>query len=127
MTKDSDFSIAIRARLQADLRGAMKRRDAVEISTLRCLMAALDNAGAVDSPNASAGVREWSKSTEHVVTGLGAGPTEAPRRALSSIDVGALLKREWDMREAAATTLERHGRAADAQRAELVVISRYLD
>ena len=53
MTGDDDLAETMRARLQVDLRSAMKRRDALEVSTLRCLIGALDNAGAVDDPLSS--------------------------------------------------------------------------
>lgn len=125
MTGKIDFADTMRTRMQADLRNAMKRRDAVEVSTLRCLIAAIDNAGAVASPVAgSAGPRDWSKASAHVVTGDG--PTEVARRVLTADEVAALVQREWDARETSATTLERHGRDAATQREEMAIVGRYL-
>ncbi len=126
MTGDADFAEIMRTRLRADLRTAMKRRNAVEISTLRCLIAAVDNAGSVAEPTGMNISRDWSKGSPHVVTGSGFGPTEAARRVLSAADVGALLQREWRVREAAANTLQKHGRGGERERAEMTIISRYL-
>jgi uncharacterized protein YqeY len=109
MSDETDFAETMRARLQADLRDAMKRRETVAVSTLRCLIAAIDNAGAVDA-------RE--------VVG---GATEVARRVLTASDVDAVLRREWEARETAAATLERHGRDAGAPRAEMSVAARYLN
>ena len=126
MSEGADFAQTMRTRLQADLRDAMKRRAAVEISTLRCLIAAIDNAGAVD-PTVHAVDRRPSGSTssQYVATGIGGGPSEVARRMLSASDVAELLQREWRAREAAAITLERHGRPDETIRAEMALISRY--
>jgi uncharacterized protein YqeY len=126
MSEDADFAETMRVRLQADLRDAMKRRDATAVSTLRCLIAAIDNAGAVEAPEEyAAASRDWSKGSHHVITG--AGPTEVARRTLTVDDVDALLRREWQARETAAATLERHGRDAGAPRAEMSIVARYLN
>jgi uncharacterized protein YqeY len=126
MSEDTDFAETMRARLQADLRGAMKRRDPVAVSTLRCLIAAIDNAGAVAPPEDDAAARrDWSKGSHHVITS--AGPTEVARRILTADDVDALLRREWQARETAAATLQRHGRDAGVPRAEMSVAARYLN
>jgi uncharacterized protein YqeY len=108
MSEDADFAETMRARLQADLRDAMKRRDAAAISTLRCLIAAIDNAGAVEAREAG-------------------GATEVARRVLTARDVGAVLRREWEARETAAATLERHGRDAGAPRGEMSIVANYLN
>jgi uncharacterized protein YqeY len=126
MSEDTDFAETMRARLQTDLRDAMKRRETVAVSTLRCLIAAIDNAGAVAPPEEDAPARrDWSKGSHHVITS--AGPTEVARRTLTADDVDALLRREWQARATAAATLERHGRDAAAPRAEMSIVARYLD
>jgi uncharacterized protein YqeY len=102
-----DFAETIRTQLQADLRDAMKRRDAVGVSTLRCLIAAIDNAGAVDAAT------------------IGDGRIEVARRALTESEVAEILAREWRAREAAAITLEQHGRPTATEGAEMAVIARY--
>jgi uncharacterized protein YqeY len=108
MTADTDFAETKRARLQADLRDAMKRRDAIAVSTLRCLIGAIDNAGAVDAGE------------------VGGGATEVARRLLTAGDVADVLAREWLARETAAATLERHGRDAATPRAEMAIVANYL-
>ena len=100
----------MRARLSADLLVAMKARDQPAIDTLRCLLAVLDNAGAQD-PKAFGSL------------------TEVPRKPLTEGELQALLQAEVVSRRAAVTEYERGGRHQDAARlrAELVLISRYVD
>ena len=126
MTREPDFAETMRTRLRGDLREAMKRRDTVGISTLRCLIAAIDNAGAVDATEVlGAGPPGTATLSPYVATNLGGGPSEVARRRLSMDDIDAILAREHRLRETAADTLERHGRPTEALRAELAVIARY--
>jgi uncharacterized protein YqeY len=99
----------LRARLSADLLTAMKARDKVGVDTLRCLLAALDNAGAQD-PNAFAA------------------STEVLRKSLTQSELDALMKAEVTSRRTAVIDYERAGRHQDAARlrAELILLSRYV-
>ncbi len=86
---------ALRANLSAELRAALKQRDALHIKTLRALLHAMDNASAVPTP---AGLP--SRYT---------GPSEVPRRELTLDDVRALFRAEMLAGERAALELERAG------------------
>ena len=99
----------LRARLSADLLVAMKARDKSTIDTIRCLLAAVDNAGAQDPKVFGSSV-------------------EVPRKPLTQSDLQALMQAEVTSRSAAVIEYERGGRHQDAGhlRAELVIISRYV-
>jgi hypothetical protein len=99
----------LRGRLSADLRAAMTARDKPTIDTLRCLLAALDNAGAQDP-------RVFGTSTE------------VPRKSLTQDEVQALLHAEIISRSTAVIEYACGGRHQDAARlrAELVLLSHYL-
>ena len=101
---------ALRRRLADDLRAAMKARDAVAVATLRALLSAIDNAGAVTETKA------------HVpVVGLSG---DVPRRELTRADLARVLAAEAAEREAAARDYEQRGlqEAAERLRAELAII-----
>lgn len=106
---EPDAAEPTRARLQADLRVAMKRRAAVEVAVLRALITVVDNAGAVPSRAPS--------------------ETEVERRRLTAAEVHALLRGEQDARRTAAAEFERLRIAGEAARAhdEAAIIDRYLD
>ncbi len=102
---------ALEQRLRAALTRAMKERDAVAVSALRSAIAAIDNAGAVDAPDAKA-------TSGGVIAGAtrGVGTTEVPRRELSEHEVTALVHHEIAQRETAAGEYERRGCDDDAAR-----------
>lgn len=81
MTTDSP----LRARLRTALLQARRARDAETVSALRVALSALENAEAVPVA-ATAGAIEQAP--------VGAGATEAPRRALSDADELAVLDEE---------------------------------
>jgi hypothetical protein len=109
MPQTTDAVDPLRARLSADLLTAMKARDKPAISTLRCLLALLDNAGAQDPK-------------------LFGASTEVPRKSLTHNELQALMQAEITSRRAAVIEYERGGRHQDAARlrAELLLISRYV-
>lgn len=120
-----DVLTALRARLRADLKVAMKARDAVEVSALRSLLAALDDAEAV-APPATAPVS--SLGGEHVVgAALGVGSTEVPRLELTEAEIALVVAGQMQEREAAAATFDAVDQpdAAERLRAEARVIERY--
>lgn len=103
----------MRARVAADLRIAMKTRDAFRVGTLRSLAAALDNATAVP-------MRSRMAASEN---------SEVPRKALSPEDIRAVVIREIAERRDAASMLGGHARFEEVARleAQIKVLQRYLD
>jgi uncharacterized protein len=107
--------IAWEERLKADLRIAMKARQNSTVITIRSMLAAIDNAGAV----------ELDDSIKPAIGTSG----DVPRRILNEEQVRELLHKEAENRRSAIVTYERLGRQEDADRlrAELAVFARYLD
>lgn len=110
----------LRERLRSDLRSAMKTRDSVSVSTLRTLIAAIDNAEAApvptESPRSSGGVIANSSP--------GLGSTEVPRRELNLADiyavVGTLLD-EYDSEAAHYDSVQRPDAAEQLRRRAAVL------
>jgi uncharacterized protein YqeY len=94
----------LRQRLRDALPAAMKSRDRAAVAVLRSTIAAIDNAEAIIP--ADDGTRR-SLAIEHVP--IGAGATEAARRALSESDVERIVRDEIADRAAAAEDYERTG------------------
>jgi uncharacterized protein YqeY len=111
---DPPSAESVRARIQRDLRSAMKARDAVKLRTLRVMLAALDNASAVEQ-------------TEAHVPVIGRS-SDVPRKALAEDDLVAILRREVAERTEAMEQYARLQRREDADRllAELSILSAYL-
>lgn len=103
----------LRERLAGDLRVAMKARDTLAVATLRSLLSALDNAGAVTETKAHAPV--FGRSGD------------VPRRDLTAEDIKQVLAAEAAEREAAADDYERRGLrdGANRLRMELRIIERF--
>jgi uncharacterized protein YqeY len=101
----------LRARLSAALTAALKARAVIRVAALRSVIAALDNATAIDA------------DTVPFAT-----TAEVPRRELSAQEVAALVAKEAAERQAAAAKLQSVGRAQAADRllAEGQVIAEYL-
>jgi uncharacterized protein YqeY len=101
----------------------MKGRAGVAVSALRSAIAAIDNAGAVDAPDAKATGRG-------VIAGAmrGVGASEVPRRELSETEVASLVRHEIAQREEAAAEYERLRRDDEAARlrAEIAVLAAQL-
>jgi len=108
---EPDAAEAMRQRLQADLRLAMKDRMTFDVAVLRVLTAAIDNAGSVPLSSKSVPSR-----------------FEVERRRLGVSDVRAILLREYETRQQAASELARLGRSLESEQAtrEMVVVRRYL-
>ena len=107
--------MALEERLKADLRTAMKARQSITVATIRMMLSAIDNAGAVP----------LSAST---------GPTvgrsnDVPRRELSERQKWELLQAEAENRRSTIREYERLGRHKEAEqlRAEVAVFTHYLD
>lgn len=110
----ADAATAMKARLRADLSAALKGRRHDELSVLRTLLAALDNAEAPEVPS-RLGMMER-------------GPSEIERARLSHDDVARVLEAEANARETAARQLEEAGQTARAAAllAEAALARRYL-
>lgn len=104
---------ALRDRLEADLRQALRRGDRAAAAPLRSVLGALDNATAV--PLAAAPAAAVGHNAD------------VPRRELSAADERAVLRREIDERRRALATYTRMERAAEAERlrGEIAVLERY--
>jgi uncharacterized protein len=111
ISRQPDAAEAMRQKLQTDLRAAIKGRQALDIAVLRGLIAAIDNAGAVP-------LAAKSEPPQH----------EVERRHLDSGEVQALLRREYQAHQAAATEFARLGRRVESERANFAtaIVSRYL-
>jgi uncharacterized protein YqeY len=117
-----DPALPLHIRLRRALPSALKARDQATVAALRSVLAAIDNAQAVEAPPAP----RSDSVVAGAVTGLGAG--EAPRRQLSEDDVAAVVRAEVADRRAAASDYERAGQLDSATRltAEADVLTAYL-
>lgn len=106
----------LKQKVRADLRAAMKDRRGGEVTVLRALVSALDQA---EAPPAAAG--------PYVAHEFGSGMAETARLDLDGAALRAVIEREIAEREEAAGEFERLGMAdrADAMREEAEVIARY--
>ena len=107
-----------KGRLRADLKEALKHGLKAEVSLIRALLAAIDNAEA--PPRTDEELRAMRHDN--------AKACEIERLDLSSEQLDRLLAGECDARAEAATGLDRRGQSdmADALRAEAAAIRRYL-
>lgn len=114
----SDAAQTLKLRLRADLKAAMQARDAVEISVLPGLMAAIDNAQAqpFDLSGPASAMRAF-----------GDGTGEVERRILSAEDLARLIETEAEARDEASAEMRALGRVDDADRlrTEAAIVRRY--
>ena len=112
----------LRDRLRTALTAALKNRDRGQASTIRAILAAIDNAEAVE---AGATVRAGAVEASPV----GAGAAEVARRELSEADVVRIVRREIEEQHRAAGVFEKSGRADRAAelRGAAEMISRFLE
>lgn len=92
---------ALRERLRAALKPAMRARDRSAISALRSALSAIDNAEAIDAAEVKAGALEDSA--------VGLGAAEARRRDLTEADIADIVRREIGERRDAAAEYDRLG------------------
>lgn len=123
MTELTDVQ-GLREQLRADLKTAMKARDAATVSALRTTLAALDNAEAVVVSDASTRVSGAIAGAQS-----GVGSTEVSRRVLSLAEMRAILETQVAERVSAAADYQRLGRDDESERLrqEADVVRRYLD
>ncbi|MEU3307530.1 hypothetical protein [Nocardiopsis sp. NPDC006832] len=125
MTTNSETVHELRAELRADLVIAMKARRSEVVSALRTAIAAVDNAEAVEVPDAP-----MESVSEHVAgVGVGVGSTETGRRTLSVDEVRSLLRAQVQERINEAERYDSHGRseAAERLRREAGALRKYTD
>jgi hypothetical protein len=122
VTEDTPAEI-LRTRLRGDLRAAMKAQRRDEMAALRSLIAAIDNAEAVE--DASSSPQPSSAHVAGTVRDLGA--ADAARRSLSEHDLQRIIEAELWERDAQAERLTLLGRVDEASRLriEADVIARY--
>ncbi|MEJ2109064.1 MAG: hypothetical protein P8Z37_03950 [Acidobacteriota bacterium] len=100
-----DHAAILRERLSDGLHSARKERDLISVANFRTLMAALDNANAVDV--------DLSGPSMSVT-----GSADVPRRTLSHGDVTEILWSELDECTSSAIEYQRHGREKEAAELE---------
>jgi uncharacterized protein YqeY len=113
----------MRASLRKDLTVALKARNDIAVTALRCALAAIDNTEAVPVDC------RWGTRNEHGAgAAIGPGAVEVERRHLTDADLRAIVENEVRERSAAARKYEELGRAdlGAKLRAEADVLSRYL-
>jgi uncharacterized protein len=110
----NDRAESLRRHLKGDLLLAMKAKDAVAVSALRSVLAAMDNASAV--PIDTVAVRVFGRNGD------------VPRKDLSDTDCQSIISAEVSARALAADEYSRLGRddVAAHLRAEQAVIERYV-
>jgi uncharacterized protein len=116
---------AVLTALRRDLTAAMKARDSVSVSALRSALAAIENAGAVDSsPDPS----RATESAHFAGSVSGLGNAEVQRRVLGEGEMERLVGAEVEERQSVARDLELAGRHERAARllAEAEILLRYL-
>jgi uncharacterized protein YqeY len=115
-----DPAHAMKARLRADLRSALKKGRTAEVKIIRALVAAIDNA---EAPPLRPGQRA---SDQHRFRDKTA---EVDRLSLSAAALRSVLSAEVRERESAAAEMVRLNRPdrADALRAEALLAKRYIE
>jgi uncharacterized protein YqeY len=103
----------------------MKDRDMITVSALRSTLAAIENAGAVSTPETATPVIGNAEVAGAV---LGVGAADVARRELSEEQVAEIVRTEIAERHEAATAFERAGKHDRAQvlRAEVEALVGYL-
>ncbi|MGA9597915.1 MAG: GatB/YqeY domain-containing protein [Acidimicrobiia bacterium] len=115
----------IQDRMRAALPAAMKARDKITVAALRSALAAIENAGAVATPDAPTPLIGNSGVAG---AAIGVGATEVARRDLSEAHVTEIVRGEIAERQRAAATYEQAGRydRARALRDEAAVLTAHL-
>lgn len=124
MTAADEGAAALRARMRADLKTAMKARRPDDVAALRVVLAAFDNAEAVPVPtplpaHSSTPLPAAAPlvTSEHVAAAaVGLGSTEVPRRELTLADLHEILRRQVDEWTAEAQTYQGLGQTDAATR-----------
>jgi uncharacterized protein len=115
-----DAATPMKSRLRADLVSAMRAGHKLEVALIRELVAAIDNA---EAPSGHAGP---AGAVRHE---FGRGSAEVERLILNGAEIRALLVKEIENRERAATEFEYVGQMerAKALRTAALVAKRYVE
>jgi uncharacterized protein YqeY len=107
------WTVKYRNQMKVDLMQAMKNRDRATMMTLRSLLAAIDNAEAVE--------------VNEPLTPIFGRTNDVPRKLLTEEDVCQILHREAEARRSALADYVRLGRedVAEQLRGEVALIARY--
>ncbi len=109
----------MKVRLRTDLKSAMRTRTSLDVSVLRSLIAALDNAQAVPVGDQHARYVDYE---------FGDPSVEIPRLVLDAADVEAVLEREASEWSVAADRFEALGQSDKSAelRKQATIVARYL-
>lgn len=113
----------IKEKLSKDLKDAMKARNEIEIKTIRSLISAIDNAGAVivETPK----IMPMSGGIAYATDGVGS--SEAPRKELSLKDIKQIIQTEIDEITKTIELVKQHSQLDTEQFAEQIkILERYL-
>jgi uncharacterized protein YqeY len=113
IAQEDDASMVVE-RLRVALKSALKAQDRTALSAIRSALAAIDNAGAVQSYSGRPSI-----SRGHIakaVAGLGA--ADVARRELVDREILDIIRAEVSERRLAAVEYRRGGRAYEAERLE---------
>jgi uncharacterized protein len=119
MTTDALPAEIVKQTLRADLRAAMRAREALRVRVLRDLIAALDNAEAVPL---------GERHERYVELAFGDPAAQAQRLSLTEADVTRVLETEAESRRTTAADLETRGQTARAAEllTEAALVARYV-
>jgi len=103
----------IKLKLSLDLKNALKQKDTIAVKTIRSLMSAIDNAGAVEVETPS--TMPMAGGIAGATDGLGS--SEVPRKELSDEDMRQIIEEEIGEINTTIELLENH---SHPQVAELI-------
>ena len=113
----------IKEKLSKDLREAMKERNEIEIKTIRSLISAIDNAGAVIVEDSK--IMNMSGGIAYATDGVGS--SEVPRKELSKKDIEQIIRREIDEITQTIELVKQHSQLDTGQFVEQInILERYL-
>ncbi len=118
-----NIDMNIKEKLSKDLREAMKERNEIEIKTIRSLISAIDNAGAivVEDPK----IMPMSGGIAYATDGVGS--TEARRKELSEKDIEKIIRIEINEIEKTIELVKQHSQLDVRQFIQRInILERYL-
>jgi len=118
----------VEERMRRALPAAIKARDEATVSALRSTIAAIENAGAVVTPETPTPVTVIGTG-EIAGAASGVGASEVARRELSDAEIALIVRGEITERHEAAAAYEQAGHTSHASRlrAEAAVLSTHLN
>lgn len=113
----------MKEKLSKDLRDVMKKRNEIEIKTIRSLISAIDNAGAVivEVPK----IMPMSGGIAYATDGVGS--SEVPRKELSEKDIEKIIRIEIDEITKTIELVKQHSQLDTEQFVKQInILERYL-